>query len=205
MKETIQTYLNPAGAQAFIAKEIPHDADRSTQAWQLLDGLDLHGKIVLDMGCGFGRDTAEIRRRGAACWGIDVSPHLLQEARLRYGGSQWHEADVLDLHNPPIQPVDLIWSYAFLVHVPHTTVEALLTRWAGWLKPGGRIVIGTKVGSGQKVVNNLGQDLPRTMVYHSLADIQAILERCGGKVEVAHQDAATAYGEALLLLRTCHP
>lgn len=189
---------------AFIAKELPHNESRNANVWPLLDGINLQNKIALDMGCGFGRDTAEIRRRGATCWGIDISPPLLNEARQRFGGTDWCEADLLTLKTPPAQPVDLIWCCAFLVHVPHDTVEALLHRWAQWLKKGGRIAIVTKAGIGQKVFNNLGENLPRDMVYHQLPQIQSILENCGGKIEIADETATTASGEPLLYIRSVH-
>ncbi len=201
MHPTMQTYISPKGAAAYLAKEAPHENARNAQAWALLEGLDLQGKIALDMGCGFGRDTAEIRRRGATCWGVDVSPPLLYEAQQRYGGTQWCQADMLTLHTPPAQPVDFIWSAASLVHVPHEAVEALVTRWVRWLNPGGYVGIITKAGVGQRVFYNLGEDLPRVMVYHTLAHLRGVLEGCGAKVEHATEADVTASGEPLLSIR----
>lgn len=50
------------------------------------------GKAVLDVGCGGGRTSRELTRRGAQVTGVDVSPDLLALARSR-GGAEFLEAD----------------------------------------------------------------------------------------------------------------
>lgn len=42
---------------------------------------DLIGRRVLDVGCGTGTLTAELARRGAKVWGLDLSPEMLATAR----------------------------------------------------------------------------------------------------------------------------
>ena len=42
---------------------------------------ELLGGRVLDVGCGTGRLTAELARRGARVWGVDPSPEMLAVAR----------------------------------------------------------------------------------------------------------------------------
>ncbi len=63
-----------------------HRNDREAlQSLKLLDdaGLELEGRILLDLGCGPGRHLAALRRRGARVLGLDLSPELLQEAARR--------------------------------------------------------------------------------------------------------------------------
>ncbi len=49
--------------------------------WAMLG--DLTRKRVLDVGCGVGRETVELARRGADVVGIDLSPTLVAKARTR--------------------------------------------------------------------------------------------------------------------------
>ncbi len=49
--------------------------------WALLG--DLEGKRVLDVGCGVGRETVELARRGARVVAVDLSPTLIDSARRR--------------------------------------------------------------------------------------------------------------------------
>ena len=44
---------------------------------------DLHGKRILDAGCGAGQMTAELAARGAEVVAIDISPQLVEIARKR--------------------------------------------------------------------------------------------------------------------------
>jgi len=51
--------------------------------WALLG--DLTDKRVLDVGCGVGRETVELARRGARVVAVDLSPTLVAAARKRVG------------------------------------------------------------------------------------------------------------------------
>nr|WP_116248546.1 class I SAM-dependent methyltransferase [Nocardiopsis sp. FIRDI 009] len=65
---------------------------------------DVTGRRILDAGCGSGPLFAELRDRGAALTGIDLSPGMLEVARRRLG----EEADlrVADLRAPLPFPDD---------------------------------------------------------------------------------------------------
>jgi SAM-dependent methyltransferase len=85
MNETTLTYINPKGAQAYWEKEKKTAEERNKSAWAILDKIPLKGRTALDIGCAFGRDVAEMRRRGAEAYGVDVSPNLLARATKDYG------------------------------------------------------------------------------------------------------------------------
>lgn len=64
----------------------------------LIAELDLRpGAEVLDVGCGTGRHAIELARRGYAVTGLDLSPAMLGEARVRAAGAgvavRWVQAD----------------------------------------------------------------------------------------------------------------
>jgi trans-aconitate 2-methyltransferase len=110
--------------------------------------LDLVGRVdaeapsaVVDLGCGEGTMTATLARRWphARVTGVDSSPEMLAAAAASAvpGRVEFVLGDVRDW--APDGPVDVVVSNAVLHWVPGH--EQLLTRWAGWLRPGGLLAV----------------------------------------------------------------
>lgn len=55
---------------------------------------------VLDLGCGAGRLSIELGKRGVQTWGVDISPDLIALARQRLPMAQFVEGSVLDAAFP---------------------------------------------------------------------------------------------------------
>ena len=55
------------------------------------------GGAVLDLGCGYGRVSAPLRKRGYRVVGFDLSPSLLGRARGREPGAAWVRGDMREL------------------------------------------------------------------------------------------------------------
>jgi 2-polyprenyl-3-methyl-5-hydroxy-6-metoxy-1,4-benzoquinol methylase len=97
--------LNPKDLEARLARELqwheehPESGELETvsrykrlvlermraRQWKLLG--DLAGKSVLEIGCGVGRETVELARRGGQVLAIDLSPTLVEVARQRVAGA----------------------------------------------------------------------------------------------------------------------
>ncbi len=99
------------------------------------------GARILDLGCGNGELASALVRRGweGAYLGVDFSPSLLEEARMAAGRIPGGEGQVeflqWDLSRPDglsrqvesLQPVDAVFAFAVLHHLPgRETREALL-------------------------------------------------------------------------------
>jgi trans-aconitate 2-methyltransferase len=106
--------------------------------------VDLLGRVgaetpssVVDLGCGEGTMTATLAERwpGARVTGVDSSAEMLAAAATSAapGRVEFVRGDVADW--APDEPVDVVVSNAVLHWMPGH--ERLLTRWAGWLRPGG--------------------------------------------------------------------
>lgn len=101
------------------------------------------GQRVLEIGCGIGRLTRAIARRGAFVIGLDVSAEMVAQAervladvsdrvRLVVGNGR-------DLAPCADQDVDLVYSFVTFQHIPDPDVTAGYLREMGRvLRPGGR-------------------------------------------------------------------
>ncbi|MER5469972.1 class I SAM-dependent methyltransferase [Streptomyces sp. NPDC002685] len=87
-----------------------------------LDGLDLKGRRVLEIGLGQGSEAEQIIRRGASWTGVDLTGTAVQRTRARLELRRLpfeavHLASVLDLPFPDAS-FDVVFSHGVLHHVP---------------------------------------------------------------------------------------
>jgi len=98
------------------------------------------GDRVLDVGCGLGRYTLPLARRGLRVEGIDISPELLERLRDTLpddAGVTLHLADVLDPPQELRGRFDAVLG-GFVLHHIHD-VPASLRSMAALAKPGGAL------------------------------------------------------------------
>ena len=93
--------------------------------------------IALDAACGTGRHTAYLASLGHTVIGVDSSAAMLERARERVPGGEFHEADLHDLPLPD-DHVDLVLCALALMHVPD--LEPVLAEFVRVLRPGGDLV-----------------------------------------------------------------
>ncbi|GAA4477999.1 hypothetical protein GCM10023094_21220 [Rhodococcus olei] len=93
---------------------------------------------AVDLACGDGRHARWLARAGWTVTAVDHSAVAIEQARDRDPEARigWQVGDVVDWE--PAGEVDLVL-LAFL-HLPTEHLQALLTRAAGWLAPGGRLL-----------------------------------------------------------------
>ena len=92
------------------------------------------GERILDLGCGDGALTAEIKAAGADVFGVDLSDELLAVARMKGLAVRKVDAHALDF----VSEFDAVFSNAALhwMRAPHLVIASV----ARALKPGGRFV-----------------------------------------------------------------
>ncbi len=104
----------------------------------LLDLLDPKpGERILDIGCGTGHLTNDIRQRGAKVIGLDSSANMVKKAREDYPEMEFVQADASAFTFK--EPFDAIFSNAALHWV--TDAENAISCMSSALRPGGRFVI----------------------------------------------------------------
>jgi SAM-dependent methyltransferase len=103
---------------------------------EIVDGLPRG--LALDAACGTGRHSSYLASLGHTVIGVDSSPAMLERAREKVPGGEFHEAE---LHVLPLPDdhVDLVVCALALMHVPE--LEPVLAEFVRVLRPGGSLVI----------------------------------------------------------------
>jgi len=108
---------------------------------EILDALPRG--VALDAACGTGRHSVYLASLGHTVIGVDSSVAMLERAREKVPGGEFHEADLHDLPLPD-DHVDLVVCALALIHVP--TLEPVLAEFVRVLRPGGQLVISDQRG-----------------------------------------------------------
>jgi 2-polyprenyl-6-hydroxyphenyl methylase / 3-demethylubiquinone-9 3-methyltransferase len=105
----------------------------------------LSGRRVLDIGCGGGLLAEAMARQGAQVCGIDLSPSMIEVARLHAAGSElsidYRLICAEELARGGERPFELITCMELIEHVDDR--DALLAAAAQLLRPGGDLFIST--------------------------------------------------------------
>lgn len=110
--------------------------DNSRQL-QALDRLLPRGGCVLDLGCGTGVPVARFfAERGHRVTGVDLSPQMVERARLDVPGASFQVGDVRQFQARP-GSLDLVVSFYALFHLSRADQQALFPRVREALAPGG--------------------------------------------------------------------
>ena len=109
---------------------------------RLVDAMVEPRSRVLDAGCGSGRLSGALHRRGHEVVGVDVDPELVAAAQADHPGPSYVVADLaeLDLGGEPFDLV--VCAGNVMVFLAPGTEGAVVERLRDHVRPGGRLVIG---------------------------------------------------------------
>jgi len=176
--KTIQTYNATAAAWASshaVVNELAWAAERFHQL--------LPGGSVLEIGCGGGRDAAELVRLGYDYTGTDASTGMVDVARTTVPGAAFAVCSVYNL--PQLHKAfDGFWASAVLLHVPKKRIDEALRAIAAVARPGAIGMITMKDGDNEdfEVRDKNGQHEERLFAYWRKDDFTASLSRNGFQV-----------------------
>lgn len=133
-----------------------HNADSFFTATVAVDMSSLYApfvealtppELILDAGCGSGRDTKAFAEMGYRVEAFDASSEMVARA-ARYSGLPVHQRSFTDISETA--RYDGIWCCASLLHVPGDELPGVMQRLATALKPGGVWYVSFKYGTGER-------------------------------------------------------
>jgi len=147
-------------AEEFWSRTRDHDVRQNMDA--LLGAIEGSPPfVILDFGCGPGRDLKTFTALGHVAIGVEGSARLAAMARA-YSGCEVLEQDFLKLDLPPAR-FDGVFANASLFHVPRQDLPRVLLELHAALKPGGALFSSNPRGG-----NEEGWNGGRYGAYHDL-------------------------------------
>ncbi len=141
---------------------------------QLIELLDPQPEeLILDLGCGLGELSARIAEFGAKVIGLDRLGILLEQARYKYPGIEFVEADFFDY--TPERQFDAVFAHAVLDWIrPPAQAVARIHQILG---PGGRLA--AAIGGANETARQL-----EAYYAPSPKEYSKVLKKAGFTVEV---------------------
>jgi ubiquinone/menaquinone biosynthesis C-methylase UbiE len=141
-------------------------------------------KLVLDVGCGCGRDTRYLIERGINTIGIDLSKGIIEQARRFVPKATFIQMDMRKLEFEELS-LSGILAMASVFHIPKRQMPDLLTDFRRILKNDGLIYICVMAGSGEKMVEKsiaVSAMGPRFFAFYDMEELSNLLDQAGFKI-----------------------
>lgn len=156
---------------------------------------------LLEVGCGSGEFLKSMTRLGWKCWGLDVSPLAVKQAKKSAPDAVIIQSTLTEVVFE--EPLDVIAMFNVLEHLPDP-VESL-HKCFEILAPGGKLLIGIpNVGSYEaKLFGRYwrGLDIPRHLFHFRESELRRLIEACGFTVlKVRPMMFASSISESLIML-----
>lgn len=181
--KTVSTYDSSASELAEYFKGIGARVDDIKLGIQLCGSKD--NIRVVEIGCGDGRDAAEIAPRVSAYVGVDPSEGLLEIARKRLPDATFVKADALSYVYP--ENTDVIYAFASLLHINKSDMKQALEKASKCLRSGGIYYISLKERDDYTEEAQSDQYGERMFYYYSPSIIRDLSSQWFDVVHEEHQ------------------
>lgn len=176
-QDTIEWYNQNAGqyAQATFQTASSEEVDQFAK-------LLFEGAKVLDAGCGGGRDTDLLSKKGLKTVGLDLSSGLIKVARKTFPELEFVEGNMLSLPFPD-SGFDGVWSHASLLHLETSDeVKKALQEFNRVVKQTAVLHVLVKAQTGESktaVVTDSLSKHDRFFQYFTKSELQDLLKESG--------------------------
>ncbi len=140
MRETVETYDQSAQALSEYFRGIGPRTEHIDKAFELA-GNPTDAK-VLEIGCGDGRDAAEIVKRAKWYIGFDISKSMVELAEQHVPEADFEVADAVHYNYPP--DMGIVFAFASLLHLKNDEMGKVMSKVAGSLRVGGIFYLSLK-------------------------------------------------------------
>ncbi len=144
------------------------------------DIVAIGGGPVLDVGCGPGRATAYLARRGLAISGVDLSPAMITAASLAHPELSFAVGALTDLPTGDRSLVAAVYWYS-IIHTPPDQLGRAWVELGRVLRPGGRALIAFQTGADDRIdrPDAYGSSATLTRHHHAIDSVAESLEASG--------------------------
>jgi ubiquinone/menaquinone biosynthesis C-methylase UbiE len=176
-KRSWEAYDRIAPKYAEVNAAMPPQLAAAARRFLSLVGL---GSLVLDVGCGAGRDAAYLESLGLAVVGLDLSSAMLTQARAR-------RCDLLVLQDmchlgAPAARFRGLWCCASLLHLPKSQVSQALVEMHRVLVSGGVLFLSLQEGTGEGWEPCSYAEVERFFARYEVREITTLLALHGFRV-----------------------
>lgn len=150
---------------------------------RLIDGflsmLRARNPLILDIGCGNGKDTRYLQHVSVAV-GIDISCGMLREATKRVPDGDFCQMDMRNLGFSN-GLFDGVWANGCIYHVPKTDFVRVLKEIQRILRPSGIFSFNFKLGTGEQLEKSPRSyaGSPRFFAYYTTNEMETLLRQNG--------------------------
>ncbi len=151
---------------------------------QLLDrfATSVTGRAC-DLGCGPGQIARYLRERGVDVCGIDLSPEMIEQARLLNPGIQFARGNMLSL-DVADEALGGIAAFYSIIHIPRAEVVAALSEMKRVLSPEGLLLLSFHIGDETIRVEDLwGEKVSLNYTFFRPDEMEGYLKSAGFRVE----------------------
>ena len=149
---------------------------------------------VCDMGCGPGHIARYLRDAGAAVFGLDLSPQMVEQARRLNPDIRFREGNMtaLDLGDGSLAGITAFYA---IVNIPEALLPQVFREMARVLAPGGLLLLSFHMGSEKLDVAEMwGRPISMNFFLFQPAAIQRAMEAAGLEMEEVVERAPYAPG-----------
>lgn len=121
------------------------------------------GPLALKVGCGLSDEAEELARHGFEVTAFDVAPAAVEWAKRRFPGSHVHY-QVADVLNPPAKwkrAFDFVLESHTLQMLPASLRREAMTRIAGFVRPGGTLLVMARARKSHEPIGRMPWPLTR--------------------------------------------
>jgi trans-aconitate methyltransferase len=174
----------------------PRDTLVAALDWFESDPKPSTSRLAVDLGCGTGRDTAELLRRGWSVYAVDAESEAIERLRTSIGETERLTTEVVRFEAVRLPPAHLVNASVALPFCPPRAFPSLWERIVQALVPGGRFA-GQLFGDRDHWALAGRSPTKNEMTFHTRDEV----EELSGPFEVelfeeVEEDGKTALGDS---------